>query len=58
MKAIIYISSSLSSTVEGVLKSNVAEVTKFNDVSDSWLDDVVLVRSGFYRLIYITILDE
>ena len=46
MEAIINISSSLSSAV-GVLKFNVAEELKFNDASESWVDDVILVRLPF-----------
>ena len=56
MEAIINISSSLSLTI-GILKFNVAGELKFNDGSESWHDDVILVRQGFNRLICIGIFD-
>ena len=43
MEIIINISSSLSSTVV-VLKFNVARELNFNDASESWYDNVILVR--------------
>ena len=44
IEAIINISGSLFSTVQGVLKFNLAGLLKFNNASESWLDDVILVR--------------
>lgn len=44
MEVIVNISSTITSTVEGVLKLNVAGVRKFNDASETCLDDVILVR--------------
>ena len=41
--------SSLTSTVEGVLKLNVAGILKFNDAPESCLDAVIrLLRSNIY----------
>ena len=44
IEAIINISGSLFPTVEGVLKFDLAGLLKFNNASESWLDDVILVR--------------
>ena len=55
MEAIINICSSLSLT--GILKFNEAGELKFNDGSESWHDDVILVRQGINRLICIGIFD-
>ena len=56
MEAIVNISSSLSLTV-GVLNFNVAGELQFNDACESWLEDVILVRQSFNRLIRIGIFD-